>query len=183
MKRLSNKRLECCNQFGKGSDQKPRPIFCRIGSKWNMSNIIISNFPKHQIYVEPFFGGGGVYWKKNKSNKEIVNDIETSLIDDYKLIKEASDDKNDYRKDLDTIFKQTQFIQRNNITPENKLTEAIIRRCNGYGSRYIPKNSEGGVFKNPNPYRKLENIKYYKDRIKNTKFYNDDYHRTRCCQA
>lgn len=38
-----------------------RPLFCRTGSKWLMSENIVQYFPPHLIYVEPFIGGGSIY--------------------------------------------------------------------------------------------------------------------------
>ncbi len=34
------------------------------GGKQQMLRHILPLIPRHQIYVEPFFGGGAVYWAK-----------------------------------------------------------------------------------------------------------------------
>ena len=49
-----------------------KPLFCRTGMKYPMADDIISHFPEHLIYVEPFVGGGGVYWKKKPSEGEVI---------------------------------------------------------------------------------------------------------------
>ena len=41
------------------------PIICRIGSKRDISDIIIKMIPEHKIYVEPFFGDGTIFFKKS----------------------------------------------------------------------------------------------------------------------
>jgi DNA adenine methylase len=149
-----------------------KPLFCRIGSKHLMSEDIISNFPEHLIYVEPFIGGGGVYWNKEPSSAEVINDLDTTLINDYRLIKKVSPDTSEYPINLNTIDKLTKFIKQKNSSNEDKLIEAVIRRCNGFSGRYTTNNN---LYNPTNPYIRLKNIKEYKDRIKKTVIKNEDY--------
>lgn len=39
-------------------------ILRRIGNKKRLLQKIISFFPKHEIYIEPFFGAGGIFFSK-----------------------------------------------------------------------------------------------------------------------
>ena len=57
------------------------------GGKQNMLPAILPKIPEHTIYVEPFFGGGAVFWGKKPSQVEIVNDINNRLITFYKVLK------------------------------------------------------------------------------------------------
>jgi DNA adenine methylase len=57
------------------------------GGKQSMLKYIIPLIPKHRIYVEPFFGGGAVYWSKEPSEVEIVNDLNGNVINFYKQLK------------------------------------------------------------------------------------------------
>lgn len=34
------------------------------GAKWRISEWIISHFPEHKVYCEPFFGSGAVFFNK-----------------------------------------------------------------------------------------------------------------------
>lgn len=150
-----------------------KPIYCRIGSKYLMSDSIIEYFPEHLIYVEPFFGGGGIYWKKKPSEAEIINDLDKGLIQDYKLVKSSSINLKDYNQNLNTLDKLKDFIDKTHNTKQDKLTDAIIRRCSGFSSNYV-KNSKM-IYKLINPFNKILNIKEYKDRMKNTIILNQDY--------
>jgi DNA adenine methylase len=53
------------------------------GGKQLMAERIISMIPPHNIYVEPFFGGGAVFFRKKKSGLEVINDKNEMLINFY----------------------------------------------------------------------------------------------------
>lgn len=57
------------------------------GGKQNMLKVILPKIPHHTTYVEPFFGGGAVFFGKPKSDFEVVNDINNRLITFYKVLK------------------------------------------------------------------------------------------------
>ena len=53
------------------------------GGKQLLSEKIISLIPHHKIYCEPFFGGGAIFFRKQKSYLEVVNDTNDKLINFY----------------------------------------------------------------------------------------------------
>lgn len=57
------------------------------GGKQMMLKHILPKIPTHHTYVEPFFGGGAVFWGKPQSPFEVVNDINNRLITFYKVLK------------------------------------------------------------------------------------------------
>lgn len=57
------------------------------GGKQTMLKFILPILPTHQIYVEPFFGGGAVYWSKPPSEVEIINDFNGNVTNFYKQLK------------------------------------------------------------------------------------------------
>lgn len=57
------------------------------GGKQMMLKHILPKLPEHHTYVEPFFGGGAVFWGKPPSKAEVVNDINNRLITFYKVLK------------------------------------------------------------------------------------------------
>ena len=56
-------------------------------SKWSLASWIISFFPKHHSYLEPFFGSGAVLFNKPRSNIETVNDIDGQVINLFEWIR------------------------------------------------------------------------------------------------
>lgn len=57
------------------------------GGKQQMLNHILPKIPEHKLYVEPFFGGGAVFFAKTPSEAEIINDINHRLITFYRGLK------------------------------------------------------------------------------------------------
>lgn len=54
-----------------------------------MISHILPLMPEHDIYVEPFFGGGAVFWAKEPSKTEIVNDVNMNIVNFYEVLKHS----------------------------------------------------------------------------------------------
>lgn len=57
------------------------------GGKQNMIGDILPLIPEHKIYVEPFFGGGAVFWAKEPSEAETINDVNMNIVNFYEVLK------------------------------------------------------------------------------------------------
>lgn len=57
------------------------------GGKQSMLKYILPLIPKHDVYVEPFFGGGAVFWGKEPIKAEIINDYNGMVINFYEQLK------------------------------------------------------------------------------------------------
>lgn len=63
------------------------------GSKWRMANKIILLMPEHKCYIEPYFGSGAVFFKKDKNcNNEIINDLDGNVVNLFKVIRDNPDE-------------------------------------------------------------------------------------------
>lgn len=57
------------------------------GGKQSMLREILPIIPEHRIYIEPFFGGGAVFWAKPPSRTEIINDVNGNITNFYEVLK------------------------------------------------------------------------------------------------
>lgn len=64
-----------------------KPNLTFYGGKQNLSKKIISLIPKNKLYCEPFFGGGAVFFAKEPSPVEVINDLDGELINFYQVVK------------------------------------------------------------------------------------------------
>lgn len=62
------------------------------GGKWRIADWIISHFPPHKVYLEPFFGGGGVFFRKEPSYLETINDISGDIVNLFRVCRERPED-------------------------------------------------------------------------------------------
>jgi len=53
------------------------------GGKVQMLPHLLPNIPAHRVYIEPFFGSGALFWAKEQSESEIINDLDKELINFY----------------------------------------------------------------------------------------------------
>lgn len=56
------------------------------GGKQTLAPKIISLIPPHTLYAEPFVGGAAVFFGKQASNIEVLNDTNGELINFYKVV-------------------------------------------------------------------------------------------------
>ena len=61
-------------------------ILRRLGNKNNIAKEIQKHFPQHKIYVEPFFGAGGMFFNKPKVTYNIVNDLDSDVFNLFQVI-------------------------------------------------------------------------------------------------
>lgn len=62
------------------------------GGKWRISEWIISHLPPHKVYLEPFFGSGGVFFNKEPSYLETINDINGDIVNLFRVCRERPEE-------------------------------------------------------------------------------------------
>ena len=61
-------------------------ILRRLGNKKKIAAEIIKHFPDHKIYIEPFFGAGGMFFNKPKAKYNIVNDLDSDVFNLFQVV-------------------------------------------------------------------------------------------------
>jgi len=51
------------------------PLSGWMGGKYQLSKQVVSMIPQHRCYCEPFAGAAWVFFRKDKSEVEVLNDI------------------------------------------------------------------------------------------------------------
>lgn len=67
-------------------------ILTRQGNKRRIAPLIIPHFPAHDIYIEPFFGAGGLFFSKPKVQYNLMNDLDDEVCNLFLQIKNSPDD-------------------------------------------------------------------------------------------
>ena len=61
-------------------------ILRRLGNKKKIAQEIQKYFPPHKIYIEPFFGAGGMFFNKPKAKYNIVNDLDSDVFNLFNVV-------------------------------------------------------------------------------------------------
>lgn len=61
-------------------------ILRRLGNKKRVAKEIQKHFPPHKIYIEPFFGAGGMFFNKPKAKYNIVNDLDSDVFNLFQVV-------------------------------------------------------------------------------------------------
>lgn len=106
------------------------------GSKWGSADWIISHFPDHHSYLEPFFGSGAVFFNKPRSHIETVNDLDENVV---ALFKWMRDDPERLAHEIHyTPYSRQIHEGTYRVEPADSLEKAVqfcIRLCMGHGFR------------------------------------------------
>lgn len=86
----------------------PNSPLTYYGGKKRLAAEIIRLMPAHSIYVEPYFGGGAVFFAKQPSYLEVINDINDNLVNFYRICKTRFNDL--YREINALIYAESLFI-------------------------------------------------------------------------
>jgi DNA adenine methylase len=63
------------------------PPVTYYGGKTSMIKYLLPLIPKHTLYCEPFFGGGALYFAKEASTVEVINDNNRQVVNFFEQLK------------------------------------------------------------------------------------------------
>ena len=115
------------------SARSKRPLLRYHGGKWRLAPWIVSHFPAHRVYVEPFGGGASVLLRKPRAYAEIYNDLDGEIVNLFTVARE-------HGEALATAVELTPFARSEfdlSYDPtENPLEQArrtLVRSFMGFG--------------------------------------------------
>ena len=123
-----------------------RPIMRYFGGKWKLAKWIISHFPPHRIYVEPFGGAASVLMQKPRSYAEIYNDLDSEVVNVFQVLRNPVQAIELERQLRLTPYSRQEFESAYLDTddPIEKARRTIIRTGMGFGSNAIYKDFSSG---------------------------------------
>ena len=62
------------------------------GSKWSLAQDIVNQFGDHYHYIEPYFGSGAVFFTKPVSPHELINDMNSLVVNFFRVLRDQTDD-------------------------------------------------------------------------------------------
>lgn len=111
-----------------------RPIVRYRGGKWRIAPWIISHFPAHRIYVEPYGGAGSVLLRKPRAYCEVYNDLSREMVN---LFTQARDNGDELRRLIElTPFAREEFelSYEESDNPLEQARRTMVRCGMGVGA-------------------------------------------------
>ena len=120
-----------------------RPVLRYHGGKWRLAPWVLSHFPTHEVYVEPFAGAASVLLRKPRSTAEILNDLDDEIVNLFRVLR---DQPRQLIRDLElTPYSRTEFYAA--YEPADDATERarrlVVRQMMGFGTTGRRKNRTG----------------------------------------
>jgi len=144
----------------------------RIGGKSKLKKTIIENyFPDNyesMVYVEPFVGGGSIFFHKNPSVLEIVNDLDVDIYNIFRGSKNYS--HKEVSNKINGVYTKEEF----NTIRDSKPTDEFDIFCKSY---YLINKSimcAGRTYRNDRA-KMTVSLEGYKERLEDVEIYNVDY--------
>ena len=166
-----------------------KALFGYIGGKTRISPQIINNMIDHEIYVEPFFGSGAVFFKKgykkvtNSDNyREVIGDLDYNVVNFFEQLRQNPDKIIEYLESYEYSEKMHQKSKTINEYYQNanniqKASLFIFNLLSSFGSdlnrgfAYCKKGRNNvQTIKH-----KIEEINQYKDRLRDCYIFHKDY--------
>lgn len=117
-----------------------RSIIKYYGGKHYIAKYLLEIIPKHNLYIEPFFGGGNMFFSKPPSKMEIINDLSDNIFSLYKIIA----DENKY-KQLQHRLELTPYHAKFRDDYKQKLNEKLTIEDRAFYYLYVNRTSFNGV--------------------------------------
>lgn len=124
-----------------------RPVLRYFGGKWRLAPWIISHFPDHKLYVEPFGGAASVLLRKKRSFGEIYNDLDDAVVNVFRVLRDPAQSSELIDRLKLTPFSRAEFIAARTPCddPVSRAWGYIVRSFMGFGA--VPEVRGGTGFR------------------------------------
>ncbi len=114
-----------------------RPLLRYHGGKWMLAPWILSHFPVHRVYVEPFGGAGSILLRKRRSYCEVWNDLDGEVVNLFHVARDRGDE---LREKLTlTPFARAEFVlsYERSDDPLEQARRTVVRSFMGHASNSV----------------------------------------------
>lgn len=122
-----------------------RPVLRYHGGKWRLAPWIISHFPMHRTYVEPFGGAASVLLRKPRSYAEIYNDLDGEIVNLFRVVRDPVMGEQLAQAIELTPFARAEFVEsyERSSDPLEQARRTVARSFQGFGSAGVTRQPSG----------------------------------------
>lgn len=113
-----------------------RPVLRWHGGKWKLAPWIISHFPAHRIYIEPFGGAASVLLRKQPAFSEVYNDLDGEVVNLFQVLRDTEKAERLISGLRLTPFARAEFESsyEETMDPVERARRLVVRSFMGFGS-------------------------------------------------
>lgn len=114
-----------------------RPVLQYLGGKWRMAPWLISHFPPHTAYLEPFGGAASVLMRKPRAPIEVYNDLSEDVINLFRVLRDPAQSKALIAQLENTPFSRTEHALSFALAddPVERARRTVVRAFQTFGSQ------------------------------------------------
>jgi DNA adenine methylase len=102
------------------------PLTKYYGGKFSMIEFLLQFIPEHTTYVEVFGGSGALLFAKPPSPVEVFNDIDSSIVNFFRVLKNKEKFEEFYRRLILTPYSREEFYySRDTIDEGDEIDRAV----------------------------------------------------------
>lgn len=112
------------------------------GAKNRVAGWICEHIPPHEVYVEPYFGSGAVFFNKIPAKIETINDLDDNVVNYFKVVRDSWNELSDLlnmtpygREEYYRAFEVSQ-----NDSDVERARKFAVRCWQGFGCSNLYKN-------------------------------------------
>lgn len=154
------------------------PTLRYVGAKWQISDWIISKFPVHKIYVEPYAGSSAVFFRKPKTHLEVLNDMDGDLVNFFRVLRERT-------TELATAIELTPYSREEYelslqpcSDPLERARRFYVAAWQSFGSTLVYRSGWRRMTKSENwksltaQFKRMDGVLYAADRLRDAQIEN-----------
>jgi len=138
------------NDMSASKSERLRAPFQYFGGKGRMLAKLLPLLPPHRVYVEPFCGAASLFFAKNPSPVEVLNDLNEDVVNVFRVLQNKETHEELRFRLMCTPYARGEFIQaiemlgQKDLTPVDRAWAFLVRQNMGFGGLIEKKSGSWG---------------------------------------
>jgi DNA adenine methylase len=123
----------------KAASAPSRPALRYHGGKWKLAGWIISHFPEHRVYVEPFGGAMSVLLRKPRCYAEVYSELDGEIVNLFTVLRDPKQSARLLQALRLTPYAQAEFLAsyERSRDPVEQARRTVVRSAMGFGTTAV----------------------------------------------
>jgi DNA adenine methylase len=125
-----------------------RPVLRYHGGKWRIAEWIISHFPDHYVYVEPYGGAASVLMRKPRSRHEVYGEINGDIVNVFRVLRDKRSAERLREALILTPFAREEYDMSYETGEDDddveRARKTIMRSLMGHGAKGLSNGRKSG---------------------------------------